>query len=58
MELCTGTHHLNVMYGGKDVSGSPFAIKAYDPTKITVGPIPNAVLRQPVTFNGMLMHKI
>ncbi|XP_014668916.1 PREDICTED: filamin-A-like [Priapulus caudatus] len=46
-----GPHHLTVSYGGKDVSGSPFVVKAYDPTKILVGPVPNAVLGQPITFN-------
>uniref|UniRef100_A0A914BW54 Uncharacterized protein n=1 Tax=Acrobeloides nanus TaxID=290746 RepID=A0A914BW54_9BILA len=45
-----GDHEITVKFAGKEVSGSPFTCRAYDPAKINVGPIPNGVLNKPVHF--------
>uniref|UniRef100_A0AC35TTC9 Calponin-homology (CH) domain-containing protein n=1 Tax=Rhabditophanes sp. KR3021 TaxID=114890 RepID=A0AC35TTC9_9BILA len=45
-----GDHDITVTYAGQEVPNSPFTCRAYDPTKILVGPIPEAVLDKAVHF--------
>uniref|UniRef100_A0A0N4ZS52 Calponin-homology (CH) domain-containing protein n=1 Tax=Parastrongyloides trichosuri TaxID=131310 RepID=A0A0N4ZS52_PARTI len=48
--LRVGDHDISILYGGQEIPNSPFVCRAYDPTKIVVGNIPNGVVDKAVHF--------
>ncbi|XP_070173163.1 filamin-B-like isoform X5 [Littorina saxatilis] len=45
-----GDHQISVRCGGQDVNGSPFVAKAYDTSAITVTPLDDGFVGQPMSF--------
>ncbi|CAD5230269.1 unnamed protein product [Bursaphelenchus okinawaensis] len=45
-----GDHDISVNVNGHEVNGSPFTCRAYDPSKIVVGVVPDGVVNKPVHF--------
>ncbi|CEF63050.1 Jitterbug [Strongyloides ratti] len=48
--LRVGDHDISILYGGQEIPNSPFTCRAYDPTKIVVGNIPNGTIDKAVHF--------
>uniref|UniRef100_A0A0K0EUB1 Jitterbug (inferred by orthology to a D. melanogaster protein) n=1 Tax=Strongyloides venezuelensis TaxID=75913 RepID=A0A0K0EUB1_STRVS len=48
--LRVGDHDISILYGGIEIPNSPFTCRAYDPTKIIVGNIPNGTIDKAVHF--------
>lgn len=45
-----GPHSISVLYNGQPVQGTPFTAKAYDASKVYVGPLPHGHVGSPLQF--------
>uniref|UniRef100_A0A0A9Z2Z4 Filamin-A n=3 Tax=Lygus hesperus TaxID=30085 RepID=A0A0A9Z2Z4_LYGHE len=45
-----GPHQISVLYNGQPVQGTPFTAKAYDASKVYVGPLPHGHVGSPLQF--------
>lgn len=50
-----GGHTITVEYNGHPVAGTPFVAKAYDASRVFVGPVPQGSVGQSLHFTGKLM---
>ena len=50
----SGDHQISVQCSGQDVNGSPFIAKAYNTAAITVTPLLDGLVGQPMSFSSEL----
>lgn len=46
-----GPHRIDIRYEDVPIAGAPFICNAYDPARVSVGPVPNGVPGKPVVFD-------
>lgn len=49
-----GTYKMHIMYGTVPVTGSPFTIQSYDPSRVTVREITDGIVGKPSSYVGKL----
>ena len=50
--MFSGNHQISVQCSGQEVSGSPFMAKAYSTGAITVTPLSDGFVLQPMSFTS------